>query len=127
MGFGKLILFGALSSLCNTAANALWKSEFAVRPIEFSSLQKILSTFFSLPILAGIFFYIASMMIFFYLLSNFKLSMVIPVLSLTYLFNMVSAVAIFKEKISGYQITGTAVIIIGIILISQAPLTDKLN
>jgi len=54
------------------------------------------------------------------MLSNFKLSAIIPITSLTYIFNIIAAVLIFKENINIMQATGTVVIIIGLLILSRA-------
>lgn len=125
MNFLKLLLPVIFACLFNTAANALWKAEFMKRPFQFTDFSKLIAVFFSPKISIGILFYMGSMLLFFYMLSNFKLSLIIPLTSLTYVFNMVSAYFVFNEKISVYSLIGTLIIIIGIVILSQAPIIEK--
>jgi len=107
--------------MCNTVANYFWKIELAKNPFDASSLGKILSTFFSLNIIIGIFFYITSMMLFLYMLTHFKLSIIAPLTAMTYIFNISMAYLLFREKVHAKGVIGAAVIIIGIIILSQTP------
>lgn len=119
MEFFKIFIPVCLACFCNASANTLWKLEFSKNPINFTKISELFSTLFNLYILGGILFYMLSMFLFFYLLSNYKLSVVIPLTGMTYFFNIISAYFIFNENVSKRQLIGTVFMVIGIILISK--------
>lgn len=121
MGFIKIIIPALCACMCNTIANYFWKVELAKKPFDISSLGKIISLFLSVNIIIGIFFYVASMMLFLYMLSHFKLSLIIPLTVFTYIFNILLAYLIFHEKVYMQNIIGILVIIVGIVILSQTP------
>lgn len=118
MTYLRLFLPVLLACFFNTGANALWKIELTRNPLALNSFWKLI---FSPHIIGGILFYVASMMLFFYLLSNYKLSVVIPLTSMTYVLNVVAARIIFKEELTVYQIAGALIMIVGMIVIAQTP------
>ena len=120
MSFHMLLIPAFLSCLLNTVANTLWKMQFNKTPISFNSLLNIVRSIFTVNVIGGAFLYFGSMLIFFYMLSNFKLSVIMPIMCLTYIFNIAVGILLFKETLSVYQIMGTAVIIIGLIILSRA-------
>ena len=122
MEFIKIVIPAFSACMCNAIANYFWKTELAKNPFNISSLSKIISLFFCFNIIIGIFFYIISMMLFLYMLSNFKLSLIVPLTVFTYVLNILSAYIIFREKIYTQSIIGTVVIILGIIILSQTPI-----
>lgn len=109
-----------MACLCNTVGNALWKSYFAKHPFSLSSFGGVLSVLFSLQVLLGILCYFGSMLLFFYMLSRYNLSLVIPLTSLTYIFNIAAGILMFKEKMSPLQAWGSAIVFIGIIVIMSS-------
>ena len=120
MPFSKLIIPAVIACLCNTIANTLWKLQFTKKPLSIASFSDAFNTVFTVNIIGGICFYIGSMLLFFYLLSNFKLSVIMPVMCLTYVFNIIIAAVVFKEQIVPIQAVGTSVILVGLILLSRA-------
>lgn len=120
MSFLKLLIPATISCLCNTIANTLWKLQLSKKPFSFTNFSNSFYSLITPNILGGICFYIFSMLLFFFMLSNFKLSAIIPITSLTYIFNIIAAVLIFKENINIMQATGTVVIIIGLLILSRA-------
>ena len=119
----KLLIPAISASMCNTIANLFWKIEFARQPLNITSIKKIFILFFSVNIMIGIFFYGISMLLFFYMLSNFKLSLIIPLTAFTYIFNILLAYVVFNEKIYYQSIIGTVIILIGMIILSQTPIS----
>ncbi|MBU0487212.1 MAG: EamA family transporter [Bacteroidetes bacterium] len=117
----KVLIPVTIASLFNAAANTLWKIHFLKVPFRIKSFSEFWALAFNPYIIGGILFYVASMGLFFYMLSNFKLSLIIPLTALTYLFNIASAYFIFGEKMHLLQWVGLSVIILGIIILSQAP------
>ena len=123
MPFIRLLIPATIACACNALANMLWKMQFDKNPITrnaFASFRNFTELFLTLNIIGGVFLYICSMLLFFYMLSNFKLSQVIPVTVLTYVFNIFIAVSVFHERLAPAQIIGTAIIICGLIVLSRA-------
>lgn len=127
MNYFNLILPACCACFFNACANVFWKFEFSKNTFIFSGLESIIKVFFSINIIIGIIFYICSMLLFFYMLSNFKLSVIVPLTSLTYIFNLIAAYLIFHEKVSFLHLIGTLIIIIGIIILFQAPIIIEKN
>lgn len=105
-----------LSSACNSIANALWKIQLSQNPLQTQSILALLQSVLNWRIIVGVFCYGISMLLFFYLLSHYKLSNVIPFLATTYIFNFLIAAIVFHEPISLPQIVGITLIIGGVIL-----------
>lgn len=116
----KVVYLVLVSSLLGTLGNMLWKMQFSRQPLDLSSIPSIVSTFLSWKVLIGGIFYFCSMIMFFYLLSNFRMSVIIPLQSITYILNLFVAFALFKEKISVGQMLGTIIIMAGIIVLLRA-------
>lgn len=123
MKFYRLLIPTFLSCCCNACANMFWKMQFNKKPFAAHSIWDIIQTLFTPKIFIGICFYVISMLLFFYLLSNFKLSVIIPVTCITYILNIAVAYFVFKEPLTTWQIVGTSVIMLGLIIISQSPVT----
>ncbi|MCI3922748.1 EamA family transporter [Paenibacillus sp. TRM 82003] len=118
----KLISLALVSSLLCTVGNFLWKLHFSKRPFELASAVSWFETFLSWRVLLGGACYFSSMVLFFYLLSNYKMSVVAPLQSLTYLLNVGVAVLWFKERLSAGQAVGAALIMTGIfVLLRMSP------
>ena len=111
-----LAVLALLSSGCNSVANALWKTQFQIMPLRFDSLKVLILSVLQWRIVAGVLCYVVSMLLFFYLLSNYRLSQVIPFLATTYIFNFLIAALFFHEPVNIWQISGILLIIGGVIL-----------
>ena len=98
-------------------------------PFDITSFSSILSAMLSIKIIIGVICYMISMLLFFYLLSNYGLSLVIPmVTAFTYSLNLLSAYFILHERVSPLQIIGILIILIGISLVTYAgPIKLSLN
>ncbi len=114
-----LLIPAIAATLLNTVANTVWKIYFQKNPLSIESLASIFQLF-NFYIITGIFCYIVSMMMFFYMLSRFELSIIIPLTALTYIFNMVAAYFIFHESFDIYKISGIMIILIGIFVLSAS-------
>ena len=69
--------------------------------------------------IGGFLMYIASFLIYVYLISKYNLSYIIPVTSaLSYIFIFISSVFFLKESLSLYQTIGFFVIMTGVILMN---------
>lgn len=116
----KLFIPAIISCSCNALANMFWKMRFDQVPLKFASVKDVIGLATSFHIWSGVGCYAISMVIFFYMLSNFKLSVVTPVTCMTHIFNVIIARVVFHEKITSIQIIGIAVVIIGLIILSRA-------
>lgn len=116
MNIVKLVLPALMSSACNSIANALWKTQFSYKPFQAESFQLLIQSVFNWRVIGGVCCYGMSMLLFFYLLSHYKLSQVIPFLATTYVFNFIIAAFVFHETITWAQISGVVLIIGGVIL-----------
>lgn len=117
----KLLVPIILATFLNATANTLWKMHFSEHPFSIQSISDVTTLFISAKIILGILCYFCSMLLFFYLLSNYQLSLVIPLTALTYIFNFIAAYLIFHEQISWSHLIGTTLIIIGIFVIAYLP------
>ncbi len=118
--FLQLILPVTMACLCNTIGNTFWKFYFAKHTFSFTSIGGMISVLLSLQVIAGMVFYFGSMLLFFFMLSRYNLSLVIPLTSLTYIFNIAAGVLIFKEKVSMLQSLGSAIVIVGVLVIMSS-------
>lgn len=123
MGFLRLFIPAAIACTCNALANMFWKMRFDKIPLRIKSFQDVGGLLISPHIWAGVCCYGCSMLLFFYMLSNFKLSAIMPVTCMTYIFNILIARFVFGEAISRIQIMGTLIIICGLIVLSRGVVT----
>jgi drug/metabolite transporter (DMT)-like permease len=115
----SLIIPVVLATFLNAIANTIWKLYFQKSEFPYTSLSSILELF-NIYIISGILCNIGSMLLFFYMLSKFDLSVIIPLTALTYIFNMLSAYYIFQESFDVYKISGMLIIIFGIGILSMS-------
>jgi drug/metabolite transporter (DMT)-like permease len=108
-----------IATLLNAIANTVWKIYFQKGEFSYTSIVSILGLF-NVYIISGILCYVGSMLLFFYMLSKFDLSVIIPLTALTYIFNMLSAYYIFHETFDLYKIGGMLIIILGIGVLSMS-------
>lgn len=123
MGFLKLLIPASIACICNALANMFWKMRFDKIPLSIRSIQDVGGLLISPHIWAGLCCYGCSMLLFFYMLSNYKLSSIMPVTCMTYIFNIVIARVVFHESIGRTQIVGTAIVICGLIILSRGSVT----
>ena len=119
MMFLNLLVPTTIACALNAFANVLWKLQFQKQPLSFK-FDALLGLMINPYIVLGVSFYVLSMLIFFYLLSNYALSIIIPLTAMTYLFNMVLAFVVFKESFDMYKIAGMVIIVCGIIVLSKS-------
>lgn len=113
----SLIIPAVFATLLNAVANTIWKIYFQKGEFSYTSMASILGLF-NVYIMSGILCYVCSMLLFFYMLSKFDLSVIIPLTALTYIFNLLAAYYIFHESFDLYKIGGIFIIIIGICVLS---------
>jgi drug/metabolite transporter (DMT)-like permease len=115
----SLIIPVVMATLFNAIANTIWKIYFQKNEFTYHSLGSIFNLF-NIYIISGIICYIGSMLLFFYMLSRFDLSVIIPLTALTYIFNMLAAYYVFHESFDIYKISGMIIIIFGIGILSMS-------
>ncbi len=123
--FWRLLLPAFLACVCNSLANALWKLRFDKTPLSLRGVEDVIGLLRSPNIWGGMGFYGGSMLLFFYMLSNYKLSTIIPVTSMTYIINILVARFYFHESVGKIQILGTVIIILGLLILSRAGAVSK--
>lgn len=111
-----LVIPALFSSACNSIANTLWKIQFSKAPLQTSSMIEFVKSVLCWRIIGGVVFYGVSMLLFFYLLSHYRLSQVVPFLATTYVFNFIVAVFFLKETVVVSQLAGIALIVVGVIV-----------
>lgn len=119
MSFIGLLIPAFIACTCNALANMFWKIRFDKTPLSLASFQDLVGLIRSWHIWVGIGCYGMSMLLFFYMLSNYKLSSIMPVTCMTYIFNVIIAKVVFGEDITTTQIIGIAIIIVGLIVLSR--------
>ena len=70
-------------------------------------------------VIAGLFGFFVSMLIWLYVLSRMELSFVYPFVALNYVLILLGSYFLFKETITPLKIVGVAVIIIGVFLVAR--------
>lgn len=119
MGMVKLLLPAIIACVCNAAANTLWKLQLSKHPLDISSLQGIFSSVINIKIIIGIILYGLSMIIFFFLLSNYRMADVVPLVAMTYVFSLLAAYIVFKEQLAFIQVIGVTIILFGIFIYAK--------
>lgn len=115
-----LLLCGVL---LNAGAQLLIKSgmnhigEFSFSPANIVPIGWQVAT--NLHIIAGLFCYVVSVVLWMLVLSRVEVSFAYPMLSIGYIVNAVSAYYLFGEDLSLTRIVGIAVIILGVVLIAR--------
>ena len=88
--------------------------------VSFSTLLPTAATLFTNPFVVGGFFFVFSGALFWLaVLSRWPLSLAYPLLSISYIIGIGSAVFIIKEKVTWIQLLGVLVIILGVYLVSR--------
>lgn len=70
-------------------------------------------------VIAGLFGFFVSMLIWLYVLSRMELSFVYPFVALNYVLILFGSYFLFKETITPFKIVGVVVIIIGVFLVAR--------
>lgn len=90
---------------------------------EIHSFSQLLSYLFQLftnvPSLAGVFLYFFSAVIWAYLLTKLSISLVQPILALTYVVTPILAVVLLHEGVPALRWLGILVIIIGVVIVAR--------
>lgn len=116
MFYLKLAVPAVIASLLNTLANMLWKLRLNAHPLQTDGFVPLLRSVLNLHIIGGMALYGVSMLTYFYLMSNYRLSDIVPYLATTYIFNFIVAYFVFGEAIAVKQMVGLALILVGIVV-----------
>ncbi len=116
----KTLLLGFICAVMIASGQLLWKMSFNQLAIEnFLSIQTIKKVFSNPLFLSGFFIYGMATVFWMYLLNNYKLSHIYPVISLTYVVSLIASALLLKESIPFIRWIGVIVICAGIILVVQ--------
>lgn len=74
----------------------------------------------NLPILTGLSFYVASVVVWLLVLSRVQVSFAYPMLSIGYIVNAVAAYYLFGEPLTSLRLLGIFIIIAGVYLVAQS-------
>lgn len=119
MNFVKLFISAFIACIFNACANMFWKFRLNRVPFSFKSISDLFNLASSIYIWIGLLLYGCSTLLFFYMLSNFKLSAMMPVCCMSYILNIAVARLVFNESIDKMQILGTVIIIMGLLVLSR--------
>jgi drug/metabolite transporter (DMT)-like permease len=115
LDYVKLIPYAIFYAICSVAGLMLIKTA-GQQGIVLAGLRLNLKTF------AGLAVYLAGFCIYLYLVQNYKLSYVFPlVIGLNYVAVVIAAVLILKESVNFYQLIGIAAVFAGILLMNLKP------
>ncbi len=111
-----------ITSVLITAGQVFWKLGISNAGGFYINDQNILDNIIRIlinpQVILGFIVYIFATVIFMYLLSNYEVSFIIPISSVSYVFALLAGKYIFSEIISNTNIIGVLLIMIGVALIS---------
>jgi len=119
----RAIIFTFLFSVITSIGQVLWKiglnnvGGFYVK--EMNVFQNVWRILWSWHIILGFVAFMVATGIWFYLLSNYKISVIIPISSVSFIFSMIAGKYFFYEHISLYNWFGVVLIIIGVVFIAN--------
>jgi drug/metabolite transporter (DMT)-like permease len=114
----KSIFLVLICTVLGAAAQLLLK--LGSTDVDTSSLWDIAWTMgTSIPLIAGLTLYGLSTVLFIYALRNEQLSLLYPLISLTYVWVTAASIAFLGESISLWKIAGVAVIVSGVALLGK--------
>lgn len=117
------VLLTILTTIFIATAQVIWKiglEKIGGFYIEKQNLfENIFRIAFSVYIIGGLLLYVIATIIFFYLLNQFPISIVVPLSSISFIFSMIAGVVIFKEDVDYINWIGAAVLILGVYLTTK--------
>jgi drug/metabolite transporter (DMT)-like permease len=114
----KAIILVVICTLLGAAAQLLLKVGSAT--VQTDSLFGIFwSMAANLPLVAGLSLYGLSTVLFIYALRNEQLSLLYPLISLTYIWVTIVSVVILGESLSWWKVSGVLVIVSGVALLGM--------
>ena len=119
----KVIFYTILTSILITGGQVFWKIGISRAGGFYLTDQTWIANIFRIIlnsyVLLGFFIYAIATVFFMYLLANYKVSFIIPLSSISYIFALIAGRLIFDEFISISNIVGVFIIIIGVAVISM--------
>jgi len=114
---GMAILTAVLSQLLfKQGVSELGNMKFSV-----SNTGLMIANVFRNPfLLTGLFFYGISFILWLFVLSKIKLSVVYPITSMNFVLVIIASYYLFDEKLSLFQYAGILLIIVGVLALSKA-------
>lgn len=114
----KAIILVFLCTVLGAAAQLLLKvGSQAVETATLWSMAWSMAT--SIPLVAGLSLYGLSTVLFIYALRNEQLSLLYPLISLTYIWVTIISVALLGESLSIWKVSGVLVIVSGVALLGK--------
>ena len=104
----------------NTLAQLLLKKGVGLANFELPIYKLILSLPSNVYICGGAFIFVFSFLLWLYLLSQFELSFLYPLGSLSYVLATLGGWFFFAENVTLYRIGGIFLILIGVVLIAKS-------
>ena len=120
----KVIVFTVITSILITGGQVLWKiglhniNGFYLK--EYNLFENIYRIIKSGYILTGFAVYVLATGFFMYLLSKHELSLIIPIMSISFIFALIAGIIFFHEEVNTYRWFGVVVIILGVYLITKS-------
>jgi len=109
------LIFNALANILMKLANV--RSNL---PANASIMEKIVSIYFSIPFIGGLFLFALNLFFYTYALSKMNLSVAYPIMvGAGFTIIGVSSYFIFNERLSAIQVTGILLILIGVTLVAH--------
>ncbi|PYT15810.1 MAG: cation/cationic drug transporter [Acidobacteria bacterium] len=115
----RSVLLVFCCTLFGAAAQVLIKSGANTLGAHLSAAETILAIATNLPLLAGYSLYGVSTILLVLALRHGELSLLYPVIALTYVWVTILSVLIFQESMNALKIAGIAVIIIGVAILGK--------
>jgi drug/metabolite transporter (DMT)-like permease len=109
-----------LAVLSGSVGALLIKSGAALLTIDRGLYVLFESAIINWPLAVGLFLYVLPALIFIYLLRFLDVSLVQPILALTYVVTAGLAIVVHHEKVSLMRMLGIALIILGVALVSRS-------
>ncbi len=109
----RFIILTIINALIMITGQSLWK--MGISKVGGLSLKLILEPY----VIAGLFCYGVSTILWFYILSKLPFSTAYPLNSITYVLALLVGYFIFKESISAQKMAGTAFILLGVFFIAR--------
>jgi multidrug transporter EmrE-like cation transporter len=114
--FASVTLTATAQLLLKVGMNRIGHFDFTAGNV-FPIICKVLS---NLPIMGGIFIYVASLVMWLMVLSRAEVSFAYPLVSIAYILNAAAACYFLNEQLSVIRIAGIFAIMAGVVLISRS-------
>lgn len=113
----RLILIAVIQSVFLAGAQLLLKLGLNKLDV-FSMSWNYFKGYVSWQIISAVVMFIVALILWLYMLKNFKLSLVYPLTSISYIFTMILAIIFLKETVSWMSFVGVVLIMAGVALLA---------